>query len=333
MTYISETPMKKIPGYPLKIEADEIDRRFREVLGEFENPSVPLKLKVTEEIELKGGIVRQRVEYDVDKGERVSAYQLFKKDLPQNAPGVLSIHAHGGENIFPVGKAYHCHPVKNDPAQYSYLAALAGFRVLAPDSLCFGERQAQWGYSTKFFDEIAAHEELACQGKSLAWKSVWDNSRALEVLESFGCKSMGAIGWSGGSTQAYILASVNRKVKASACFFSFMTLKHQFNQYRCCHCLYHYILGMMKAGIDWDQVVSLIPPRKIFLGWGALDAGTPEVMYRSFISAIGKRCKKESFDKCVYVHEEPTKGHEITMPMLQSALDFLKANLKVISKN
>ena len=85
---------------------------------------------------------------------------------------------------------------------------------------------------------------------------------------------------------------------------------------------------MMKAGIDWDQVVSLIPPRKIFLGWGALDAGTPEIMYRSFINAIEKRRKKESFDKCVYMHEEPGKGHEITMPMMESALDFFKANLK-----
>ena len=84
---------------------------------------------------------------------------------------------------------------------------------------------------------------------------------------------------------------------------------------------------MMKAGIDWDQVVSLIPQRKIFLGWGALDAGTPKIMYRSFINAIEKRRKKESFDKSVYLHEEPEKGHEITMPMMEDALEFLKLAL------
>jgi dienelactone hydrolase len=321
-TIIPEKPMKKSPGYPLDIKAAEIDRRFRKVLGEFESPSVPLRLKVTGQVELKGGIIRQRLEYDVDKGERVSAYHLFKKGLPENAPGVLSIHGHGGEGIFPVGKAFHCHPVKDDPIQYSYLAALAGFRVLAPDALCFGERQPKWGYATKFYDEIAAHEELACQGKSLAWKSVWDNSRALEVLESRGCKSMGVIGWSGGSTQAYILASVNKKVQASVCFFSFMTLRHQFNQYRLCHCLYHYIPGMMKAGIDWDQVVSLIPPRKIFMAWGAKDEGTPEPMYKAFCDAIRKRDKKS-----LTVFEELERGHEITMPMLENALGFLKREI------
>jgi len=42
----------------------------------------------------------------------------------------------------------------------------------------------------------------------------------------------GSIGWSGGSTQNYILTAVNEKVKAAVCFFSFATLRHQFYQYR-----------------------------------------------------------------------------------------------------
>jgi hypothetical protein len=142
-------------------------------------------------------------------------------------------------------------------------------------------------------------------------------------LESLGCTSIGAIGWSGGNTQAYILASVNRKVKAVACIFSFMTLRHQFYQYRCCHCLYHYIQGMLQSGIDWDQVVPLIPPRKIFLAWGAQDAGTPVPMYRAFCDTI-----RLSDEKSFTVFEEPDKGHKITMPMLQNAIQFLKANLE-----
>ena len=79
---------------------------------------------------------------------------------------------------------------------------------------------------------------------------------------------------------------------------------------------------MMKAGLDWDQVVSLIAPRKVFLGWGAKDEGTPEPMYRVFCDAV--RSKDE---KSLMVFEEPDRGHEITMPMLQNALGFFKANL------
>jgi dienelactone hydrolase len=327
MTYIPENMIGKPDGYPEKIAAPEIAKRFKRLLGKFETPSVPLNIKVIGETELPGGIVKQKIEYYVEPGESVPALHLFRKGLPGNAPGVLSIHGHGGDQIFPFGQEYHCHPKPDDPMQYSYIAALAGFRVLAPDALCFGERQSKFGYAVNFHDEIITHAELTGRGKSLAWKSVWDNSRAIEALESFGCASIGAIGWSGGSTQAYILASVNRKVKASVCFFSFATLRHQFYQYRCCHCLYHYIPGMIRAGIDWDQVVALIPPRKIFLAWGALDEGTPEPAYRAFADAIQRRCEKENFKDVLYLHEEPDKGHEITMPMLQNAIQFLKTSL------
>lgn len=327
MTHIPDELIGIPPGYPEEITSQEINKRFRKLLGEFEFPSVPLNIKVTNETELSGGIIKQRVEYCVDEHEIVPAYHLFKKDLADNAPGLLSIHGHGGDDIFPVGKEFHCHPKPEDPMQYSYIAALNGFRVLAPDALCFGERQATFGYSTMFFYEILAHAELTSRSRSLAWKSVWDNSRAIEALESLGCTSIGAIGWSGGSTQAYILASVNRKVKSSSCFFSFATLRHQLYQYRCCHCLYHYIPGMIQTGIDWDQVVSLIPPRKLFLAWGALDAGTPEPEYRTYVEAIRRRCEQENIQDVLYLYEESDNGHEITMPMLQSAIQFLKTSL------
>jgi hypothetical protein len=55
---------------------------------------------------------------------------------------------------------------------------LEGFRVLAPDVLCFGERQSKFGYATFFFDEINTHAELTSQGK-----------KSLRKLINFGFKS------------------------------------------------------------------------------------------------------------------------------------------------
>ncbi|MFA5393262.1 MAG: hypothetical protein WC081_01340 [Candidatus Ratteibacteria bacterium] len=332
-TIIPVEPIGLPKGYPAKLTYPEIAERFQQLLGPFKDPSVPLQLRVTDEKELAGGVIRQRVEYHVDHDEIVPALHLFRKDIPGNAPGVLSIHGHGGGKdtcyyIFPVGKEYQSHPDCNDPFQYSYRAALEGFRVLAPDALCFGERQIRWGLATEFMDEINTHEEFCSRGKSLAWKSVWDNSRAVEALESLGASRVGAIGWSGGSTQAYILAAANVKVRAAACFLSFATLRHQFYQYRLGHCFYHYIPNMVNAGIDWDQVVSLIPPRKIFLGWCALDEGSPEVMYRAFVDAIEKRCGAEGLKKSVFVHEEAKTDHTITSGMLTAAMEFLKGYVK-----
>jgi len=96
---------------------------------------------------------------------------------------------------------------------------------------------------------VNIQNELTSKDRSLAWKSVWDNSRGIEVLNALGAGTIGTIGWSGGSTQAYILAAANKKVEAAACFFSFLTLRHQFYRYRLYHCFYHFIPGMMQVGL------------------------------------------------------------------------------------
>jgi len=128
--------------YPEELSDNEIRKRFRQLLGDFEKPSVPLEIEITDE-ENFNGIIRQKIECNVDIKERISAFHLFRQDFPSDTPGVLSIHCHGGDEIFPVGKLFHAEPDKNNPMQYSYIAALKGFRVLAPDALGFGERKTE----------------------------------------------------------------------------------------------------------------------------------------------------------------------------------------------
>lgn len=68
-TVIPEKMVADVPFWEPNLSAEEVAHRFREILGEFETPSVPLNLRVTEELELEGGVVRQHVEYDVDENE------------------------------------------------------------------------------------------------------------------------------------------------------------------------------------------------------------------------------------------------------------------------
>ena len=76
-----------------------------------------------------------------------------------------------------------------------------------------------------------------------------DNSRALEMLEQLGGQPPGRHRHFRRQHAGYILAAANEKVPAtSRCYASFATLRHQFYQYRLCHCLYHYIPGMVAAG-------------------------------------------------------------------------------------
>ena len=324
---IPETFIGKPEGYPADLPPAEVKKRFLRLLGPFEKPEVPLNLRVTDETPLPGGVVRQRVVYDVARGESVPAYHMFLKGLPREAPGVLAIHGHGGEASMTAGKNHQTEPKPDDPVQHAYRAALAGYRVLAPDALLFGERRRLWGYSQFFWDEIIVQAELTGRGLSLAWKSVWDNSRAIEALEFLGARAIGAMGLSGGSTQTYILTAANPKVRAGVCFQSFATLRHQFYQYKLAHCLYHYIPGMVAAGIDWDQVVATAAPRRLFLGRGGKDEGSPAVMCEAFVAAIERRCREEGLPPSVETFVEPDQGHTITEPMLASALRFLSESL------
>ena len=326
MNQIPDKMIKVPPNYPETLAPGEVKRRFKALLGPFETAETALDIEILAE-EVIGEVIRQKIAYNVADDERITAYHLYRPGLPNDAPGILSIHEHGANEVFPVGKDFHCRPDSNDPRQYSYIAAVNGFRVLAPDALCFGERRTPFGYAENFFDELNSYCELTGRGRSLAWKAIWDNSRAIEVLETLGASSIGVIGCSGGSTQAYMLAAVNPKVKATACYFSFLTLRHQFYQFRCCHCLYHFIPGMIAAGIDWDQVVALIAPRKLFLAWGAQDEGTPEPAYRAFRESFIRRCETENLPDSLTCCEEPERGHEITQRQLKAGLEFLKSHL------
>lgn len=309
------------PGYPAEIPLAEVNRKFRELLGPFEKPSVPLNIRVTGE-EFFGDVVRQNVVYDVEPGESVCAYHFFRKNIRPDAPGVLAIHPHGGDDCFPQGKEQCSRPDADDQRNYAFLAALRGFRVLAPDALCFGTRMWKFGFSTGLRYEIMVHSRLCSVNRSLIWKSVWDNSRALEALEALGCPAVGVMGHSGGSTQSYILAAANGKVRAAACFASFATLRHQFYQFRVSHCCYHYIPGMMAAGIDWDQVVALIAPRSVMLIHGSEDEGTPEVVVKAFERRINEAAPGSAVVYC-----DENCGHDFTMKALNAGLDFLAGKL------
>ena len=325
--YIPGHPIHPPAGYPLELPPDEVRKRYLDLLGDFETPLCDPQFRIVDETPLPGGVVRQRVEYFAAPNDKVSAWHLFGKDLPASAPGLLSIHAHGSGPLFALGKDMNAMPKADDPNQYAYRAALRGFRVLAPDALCFGERRTAHGYAKEFMDEIVTHAELCARGKSLAWKSVYDNSRAIEALEFLGARRIGCIGHSGGSTQGYLLAAANPKISAAACLASFAVLRRQFYQHRLCHCLYHYIPGMVKAGIDFDQVAATVAPRRMFLARGVKDEGTPESMFRDFAEAIRGRCRREGLpDDCLDVFEGGGE-HKITEGMLAAAMAFLRRNL------
>src|SRR5688500_937923 len=71
-------------------------RQLRRLLGRMPDWA-PLDARVEERIELGGGILRERVTYQVEPGERVPAYLLLPCTPRPGRPAVLCLHQHAGQ--------------------------------------------------------------------------------------------------------------------------------------------------------------------------------------------------------------------------------------------
>jgi len=312
-----------------QLSPQEARERFLQILGPLGPPTVPLNVrKASAPVDLGDGLRQEKLTYEVDVAESVPAY-LYTHEGNERRPAVIALHPHGGDTIFPLGKEYVCKPSMADTGAYAYRLARAGFVVLAPDSLCFGERREFSGFSKNLMYEVVRTMELMGRGRSLTWKNTWDIMRAVDLLQSLPMvapERIGLIGHSGGSIQTYIAMPCDERIRAAVALQSFITLRHQFYSYRLCHCLYPYVPNIVTAGIDYDQLVASIVPRKLFMGWGRYDDGTPRVMMQAFVDAIEAESKRQNVESCVelFVSEG---GHDITEQMLDSAIAFLRREL------
>src|SRR5207237_3072709 len=87
-------------------------------------------------------VARERVTYQVEPGERVSAY-LFVPFRPGIRPGrraaVLCLHQHAGQ--FDLGKSEPAGLAGNAEQHYALELARRGYVTLVADHLCFEERR------------------------------------------------------------------------------------------------------------------------------------------------------------------------------------------------
>src|SRR5262249_48871404 len=154
---------------------------MEEVMGKLppDSAKVPLDVKVIDETKTEK-FVRKRLTFAVAKGDRVRAFLLVPLDLKGKAPAVLCLHQTngklGGESPAGLG----------GKADLFYAVHLAerGYVTLAPDYPSFGE-----------YDFDFAKGEF----QSGSMKAIWNNMRAVDLLQSLPEVDGGRIGCIGHS--------------------------------------------------------------------------------------------------------------------------------------
>jgi len=181
------------------------------VMGPLPNPARrgALDVVVHEETQFDGGIVRRKISYQSDATDRVAAYLFLPAAngaKPLKRPAMLCLHPTLKE-----GKAGPAGLAGKPQSFYALELARRGYVTLAPDYPSFGDSK---------FDFAPRHGYA-----SGSMKAVWDNIRAVDLLETLpevDARRIGAIGHSLGGHNAILTAVFDPRVQAvvTSCGFT-----------------------------------------------------------------------------------------------------------------
>lgn len=182
---------------------------MQQVMGPLPRPalSIPLSVKTLEEIKLFGGLIRRKISYHTDSKDRVVHAYLF---LPQNfgkrVPAILCLHQTTSQ-----GKGEPSGVGGSADLQYALELARRGYVTLAPDYPSFGDYK---------YDFDPRHGYV-----SGTMKAIYDNVRAVDLLQSLPQVDPGRIGCIGhslGGHNAMFTAAFEPRIRAlvSCCGFS-----------------------------------------------------------------------------------------------------------------
>ncbi len=190
------------------IRREQILQNLQTVMGNLPGNArkVPLNVEVLEETKIDGDIVRRKIAYDTEKSTRVHAY-LFLPPGSAAKPAVLCLHQ-------------TTRPGKREPAglegkpnlHYALHLAQRDYVTLAPDYPSFGEYEYEFDPQKTGF-------------RSGTLKAIWDNMRAIDLLQALpeveGAR-IGCIGHSLGGHNTMFTAVFDQRIKClvSNCGFT-----------------------------------------------------------------------------------------------------------------
>ena len=216
---------------------------------------VPLAMETLETVDL-GKLVRKKISYIPEPGDRVPAYLFIPKGLPGKAPAVLCLH-----QTTAIGKG---EPAGLDPGMekpYALELARRGCVTLAPDYPNYGDYKL---------------DPYARGYTSATMKGIWNHVRAVDLLESLpevDPERIAVIGHSLGGHNAMFVAAFDRRIKAivSSCGFNSFARYYGGNLAGWSHNGYmpriasEYGKDPKRMPFDFTEIVAALAPRPFFI--------------------------------------------------------------------
>ncbi|HEX3871178.1 MAG TPA: alpha/beta fold hydrolase, partial [Pirellulales bacterium] len=316
-------------SHPVTTPADWGLRRSRiltdmqSVMGPVPDPSVrvPLDVEWGEEIDC-GKYVRRKLTFASEPNLRVPAWLLVPKKLKGPAPAMLCLH--------PTNKLGKDQTVGLDDSKsrhYAVELADRGYVCLVPDYPSFGD------YPYDF-----ASTRTRSAAKSGTMKAIWDNMRAIDLLETLpevDNTKIGAIGHSLGGHNALFTAALDLRIRAvvSSCGFTAFAkykggdLKGWSQDRYMPRVASAYHNDPEEMPFDFHEVVAALAPRPFFASAPANDSNFDNAGVREVMAAAGT--VYELLDaKDNLVAEYPDAEHDFPDAQREAAYAFLDKAVK-----
>ena len=300
-------------------KTSRIRRRMMEVMGRLpsEERRVPLRIEIIEEEDC-GSYVRRLIEFQSEPSSRTPAYLCIPKTCLSGdrvAPGILCLHPTDDRVGHKVVLGLGGLPGRN----YAEELAQQGFITIAPSYPLLADYQPdleQLGYS------------------SGTMKAVWDNMRAVDLLQSLEfveSGAIGAIGHSLGGHNAIYTAVFDSRIRAiatSCAFDSYLDYKggdiRGWTSERYMPELLDYRLE--EIPFDFHELLGALAPRGVFVSAPKGDSNFQWESVARIISAVESVYSLFGAESSLRARY-PDCGHDFPEAMRSEAYEFLAEQL------
>ncbi len=294
---------------------------MQEAMGELPGSfrRVPLEIEVLDETETDK-YVRRRIRYSAEAGDRVPAYLLVPRNLTGPVPAMLCLHQTTG-----IGKDEPAGLGGRETLHYAHELAERGYVCIVPDYPSFGE------YSYDFKQQGAHYA-------SGTMKAIWNNIRAVDVLETLPevkRDQIGCIGHSLGGHNSLFTAAFEQRIRAVVTSCGFTAFHHYYGGKLAGWTSDRYMPRIRdvykndpdQVPFDFYGVLGAIAPRGIFINAPLHDGNFEVSGVRKVVEVVrGAYAIRDAEENLEALY--PDSGHDFPDEIRQQAYRWLDGQLK-----
>lgn len=209
-----------------------------------------------------GSYIREKIEYSVEKDDRVRAYILIPKNRIGKIPAIFCHHQHAGN--FVIGKSEVVGLAGDSDQAYAKELAELGYITFAPDAIAFEERN--WAEDKSGRAEYFELATRLIKGQTLLAKALYDMSVGINYLQSrdeVNGEKIGFIGHSYGGRMAIWGPAFDKRIKVSVSNCGCVNYKNSLDrnvgiQMEFC------VPGIMQLA-DVEDIIRMVEPANLLI--------------------------------------------------------------------